>query len=89
MKRNGVHLIFDRKYYAMVGEVQKQRLFFPTKHWVVKDGNLDSQQRGKVLSAQKMEEEISLLLRSTLAFDLQFEFQMTDTANSGVKYFVN
>ena len=61
------------------------KIIFPDKTWYISDGtlnvtkgsNAESQNGGDIVT----KEEFS-------AFDLQFEFQLTDTANSGVKYFV-
>lgn len=58
---------------------------FPKKVWYIRDGTLNVRGGAGAESANGgdiiTEKEFS-------AFDLQFEFQITDTANSGVKYFV-
>jgi hypothetical protein len=81
-KRLGVRLLWDGKTtngWRAAGKDQ-----FP-KAWVANDGTFSitanhgapSQERGDIISNDKFS-----------AFDLQFEFKLTDTANSGVKYFV-
>jgi hypothetical protein len=82
-KRAGVHLIFDGK--TTTGWRGANKDYFPVKTWMIQNGNLivtkgqsaESQNGGDIVSVNEY-----------AAFDLQFEFQMTDTANSGVKYFV-
>jgi hypothetical protein len=82
-KRMGVYLLFDGKTTSGWRGANKE--FFPDKTWQVKEGNLivtkgqsaESQNGGDIVTTNEYS-----------AFDLQFEFQITDTANSGVKYFV-
>lgn len=58
---------------------------FPDKVWQIKDGTLTVNSKSGAESANGgdivTEEKFG-------AFDLQFEFKISDTANSGVKYFV-
>jgi hypothetical protein len=82
-KRLGVRLLFDGKTSDGWRGANKDN--FPDKTWFISDGtlnvtkgsNAESQNGGDIVT----KDEFS-------AFDLQFEFQLTDTANSGVKYFV-
>jgi hypothetical protein len=80
-KKNGVKLLFDGKSTAGWRGVFKEQ--FPDKGWEVKDGMLSvmgSKGRpsgGDIVSTQQYK-----------SFILQFDFKLTDTANSGVKYFV-
>ena len=82
-KRLGVHLLFDGK--TTNGWRGANKDYFPDKTWVVKNGNLLVT---KGLSAESQNGGDIVTVNEYAAFDLQFEFQMTDTANSGVKYFV-
>ncbi|MEI6087344.1 MAG: DUF1080 domain-containing protein [Bacteroidota bacterium] len=82
-KRLGVHLLFDGK--TTNGWRGANKDYFPDKTWVVKNGNL---MVTKGLSAESQNGGDIVTVDEYAAFDLQFEFQMTDTANSGVKYFV-
>jgi hypothetical protein len=82
-KKNGYKLLFDGKTSA--GWRGAYKPAFPASGWEIKDGMLrvlkstgaESQNGGDIVS----EEEFG-------AFDLQFEFKLTEGANSGVKYFV-
>ncbi len=82
-KRLGVRLLWDGKTTAGWRGANKD--YFPDNTWYISDGvlhvkkgsNAESQNGGDIVTV----EEFS-------AFDLQFEFQLSDTANSGVKYFV-
>lgn len=82
-KKNGVSLLFDG--VSTTGWRGAYKPGFPQKGWVVKDGTIrvmpstggESVNGGDIVS----EKEYG-------AFVLQFEFKLTDGANSGVKYFV-
>jgi hypothetical protein len=82
-KRNGVQLLFDGSSTNGWRGAYKDK--FPAKGWEVKDGVLsvlpstgaESTNGGDIVSNKQY-----------AAFDLQFEFKITDGANSGVKYFV-
>jgi hypothetical protein len=82
-KKNGVKLLFDGKSGSGWRGAYKNE--FPAKGWEIKDGMLhvlksaggESQNGGDIVTTEEF-----------AAFDLQFEFKMTEGANSGVKYFV-
>lgn len=82
-KRMGLRLLWDGK--TSDGWRGANKIHFPDKTWTISDGILwvtkgnsaESQNGGDIVT----NEEFS-------AFDLQFEFKLSDTANSGVKYFV-
>lgn len=82
-KANGYKLLFDGKTTAQWKAAYNSS--FPDKGWSVKDGVLtiaaatgDAHNTGgDIVSRQQFG-----------AFDLSFDFKMTDGANSGVKYFV-
>ena len=82
-KRNGVRLLWD-------GETTKgwrgaYKNYFPENVWYIKEGVLhvkgtngaEASNGGDIVTVDEFH-----------AFDLQFEFQLSDTANSGIKYFV-
>ncbi len=82
-KLNGYKLLFDGKTNA--GWVGAKTGAFPTKGWdvsggtvsVLPSGGAESTNGGDIVT----KEEFS-------AFDLSFEFKLSEGANSGVKYFV-
>lgn len=82
-KQNGVELLFDG--VSTKGWRGAYKKTFPVKGWLVKDGILrvqpstggESVNGGDIVSEQEYG-----------AFVFQFEFKMTEGANSGVKYFV-
>jgi hypothetical protein len=82
-KRNGVKLLWDGK--TTNGWRGAYKDHFPEKGWEIKDNMLS------VLSSNGKEAANGGDIVTTGeygAFILQFEFKITDTANSGVKYFV-
>lgn len=82
-KVNGYRLLFDGK--TNTGWIGAYQTAFPAKGWSIANGQLsvlpsngaESTNGGDIVT----KEEFS-------AFDLSFEFKLTEGANSGVKYFV-
>lgn len=82
-KKNGVELMFDGQ--TTNGWRGAYKDAFPSKGWEVKDGTL------RVLAANGGEAVNGgdiLSRRKFSAFIFQFDFKLTEGANSGVKYFV-
>lgn len=82
-KRNGVSLLWDGK--SADGWRASKQDAFPDAGWTMKDGVLtvlagtenQSRRGGDIITKERYG-----------AFDLQFEFRLSEGANSGVKYFV-
>jgi len=82
-KKNGVRLLWDGK--TSEGWRSASKNSFPEKGWEIKDGMLnvlasngrESANGGDIITNDQFS-----------AFKLQFDFKLTDTANSGLKYFV-
>lgn len=82
-ERNGVRLLWDGN--TTNGWRGTYKTNFPEKGWsidngvlrVLKSGGGESTNGGDIVTAEEY-----------AAFDLQFEFKLTEGANSGVKYFV-
>ncbi len=82
-KKNGVQLLFDGKTTAGWRGAYKEK--FPDKGWEVKDGEI------RVLGATGAEAANGgdiVTLKEYSTFIFQFDFKITEGANSGVKYFV-
>lgn len=82
-KKNGVTLLWDGATTTGWRGAYKEN--FPAKGWIIENGILrvqkssgaESENGGDIVTNEQFS-----------AFDLQFEFKMTEGANSGVKYFV-
>jgi hypothetical protein len=82
-KKNGFNLLWDGK--TTTGWRGAYKTEFPKQGWdlqngmlrVVKSAGAESQNGGDIVTEKQF-----------AAFDLQFEFKLTEGANSGVKYFV-
>jgi hypothetical protein len=82
-QQNGVQLLWDgATSNGWRGAYKKN---FPDKGWQIKDGILSVQKSGGGESTHGGD---IVTTEKYGAFDLQFEFKLTEGANSGVKYFV-
>jgi len=82
-KKNGVKLLWDgQTTQGWRGAYQQA---FPEKGWEIRDGALSVVKSGGAESAHGGD---IITTEEFGAFDLQFEFKLTDGANSGLKYFV-
>jgi hypothetical protein len=82
-KLNGVKLLWDGKTTSGWRGAYQQN--FPAKGWEIKDGTLSVQPSAGAESANGGD---IVTTEEFGAFDIQFEFKLTEGANSGVKYFV-
>jgi hypothetical protein len=80
-KKNGYTLLWDGTSKGWRAPYSDK---FPDQIWETKDGVLTV---GKSQSADAKHSDI-ITEKEFAAFDLQFEFKLTEGANSGVKYFV-
>jgi len=82
-KKNGLSLLWDGKTTEGWRGAYKEK--FPEKGWEIKDGLLSVQPSG---GAESMNGGDIVTQKEFAFFDLQFEFKLSEGANSGVKYFV-
>lgn len=82
-EKRGYRLLWDGKTTKGWRGAYKQQ--FPEKGWIINDGALHVLPSGGGESANGGDIVTTEMFG---AFDLQFEFKLTDSANSGVKYFV-
>ncbi|WP_276374892.1 DUF1080 domain-containing protein [Chryseolinea sp. H1M3-3] len=81
-KKNGVTLLWDGKTNEGWRAAYSDK--FPEQGWEIKDGSLTVLKP----SAPNSKHNDIVTEKEFGAFDLQFEFKLTEGANSGVKYFV-
>ena len=79
----GYKLLWDGK--TSTGWRGAHKNYFPDKIWTIAYGELTV---GKGSGAESSNGGDIVTQEEFAAFDLQFEFKMSDTANSGVKYYV-
>jgi len=82
-KKQGYSLLWDGKTTTGWRGAYKEN--FPTLGWEIKDGTISILKSGGAESAHGGD---IVTDKEFAAFDLQFEFKLTEGANSGVKYFV-
>ena len=82
-KKNGLKLLWDG--VTTKGWRGANKSTFPSGTWYIQDGTLNVHGANGAEAANGGD---IVTEGEYHAFDLQFEFKLTDTANSGVKYFV-
>jgi len=82
-KQNGFSLLFDGKNVDQWRGAYKTS--FPAKGWMVNDGVLSVE---KTDGAESTNGGDIITKKQYGAFELKFDFKLTEGANSGVKYFV-
>ena len=82
-KLNGIVLLWDGKTTNGWRGAYKEK--FPATGWDIQNGELSVE---KSLGGQSTNGGDIVTVNEYGSFDLQFEFKLTDGANSGVKYFV-
>lgn len=82
-KKMGIRLLWDGK--TTTGWRGAHKDYFPDKVWYIENGTLNVHGGNGAESANGGD---IVTIDEFGAFDLQFEFRISDTANSGVKYFV-
>ena len=82
-KKNGVQLLFDGKTTDGWRRIYQEK--FPEKGWQVKNGELSvlGTEAGQTATGNDI-----ITQKQYGAFIFQFDFKLTEGANSGVKYFV-